>query len=356
MTYFNRFKDVDIALQPISHPMDGEFKLVAFKGYEFPKGSGKIWRYPNTSRVLQDWNSNIITNLGLNDIGGPTGGGYILADFHVGGGTTTPTVNDVSMAAEIATVGIGGTVISYAQTSPPYWGRCQVQGLFSPGFGGGAVNINEIGISKDGGPNSVGARALTVDGNGDPTTVSVAADEYLEVYYRRRNYPAHINADGSPTDDTAVVNIEGTNYTYTIRPIYVTSAGNTLSGSNQGWGSGQIYTQTTSLGFVEDAFAYAMAKKSDATLGAVTSGLGGTDTANESSTGHGTGQYTADTFSRELYYVWGISNANDAGGIGGITIKSRYGAYQLVFNNPIPKVYGQVFTFYHNFSWARKTI
>jgi hypothetical protein len=63
----------------------------------------------------------------------------------------------------------------------------------------------------------------------------------------------------------------------------------------------------------------------------------------------------ANSYQRELYWNYGISNANFTVGIGGLVVKTTLGAYQLVFDTPIPKVVGEKFTYYHNFIWDRKT-
>lgn len=327
--------------------------MEAFRGFEFPRGSGRVWEYPRTRRLLMDWNSNLITNQGLDHIGQDSGNP--IQYCHVGTGNTAPANTDTSLVGELATKQYSNRTPS-AQSTPPYFGRTEANYLFQPNFGGGAVNIQELGISPDGQPTALGARSLTVDGVGSPSSISVLATEYLEVYYRRRNYPAHVTeATGAPTDDTGTVTIEGVDYDYTIRPIFVTYGGSYNVSTSAGWGVFAMRTMGTTVGFNSQVTFHAYGMKSDMTLGAITGGPGGTVQGGAAGTqDEGRSSYTAASYSRELWYQWGISQLNDAGGIGGLVLKTNYGAYQLVFDTPVPKVYGQVFTFYHNFSWARK--
>lgn len=352
MAYFNRFKDVEIKLNDVQQKHYGEFKIVAFQGFEFPKGSGRIWKYPGTERVLQDWCPNLVTNNGLDSMGG--GGAFFQAQYcHVGTGNVPPAYTDTSLGGYVATDQLNDKTPS-AQSTPPYYGMTESRYLFSPNFGGGNINLNEIGVSQVVDETALTARALTVDAFGTPTTISVLSTEYLECYYRRRNYPAHIvEATGAPTDDTGTVNIEGVNYGYTIRPSVVTYGGSYTVGTGIGWGT-FMFKFDTAVGYTNDIFAEGIAYKSDMTLGAVTSAPGGTKHTSSSETSAGIGAYTTGTYSQEAYWSWGIDRANDVGGIGGLVIKTRFGAYQIKFDTPVPKVYGQVFTFYHNFSWARK--
>jgi hypothetical protein len=354
MSFFNRFKEHEIGIGNIVNPLDGEYKLRAFKGFEFPRGSGRVWEYPNTGRTLMDWTPNLVTNQGLNNRGNE--GINLLQYCHVGGGNTTPQITDTSLASEIATAWRTGYTPS-GRGTPPYYGTTELRYLFNPNFGGGNVNINEIGVSPNGSPTGLESRALTVDGDGVPTTVSVLADEYLEAYYRLRNYPAHLNSDGSPTDDQGTVNIAGTNYTYTIRPIMVTYGGSYSVGTGVGWGTFAIYSQRVSVGYNYNIYAVADVFEDDMALGPVTGVPTGTKPSSTSASNYGESAYTSGSYNRELWYQWGISNGNPSStGIGGLVIKSRLGAYQLLFASPVPKVYGQVFTFYHNFSWTRKSI
>lgn len=352
MAYFNRFKDFIIGLPNIEQDFAGEFKLVAFQGFEFPRGSGKVWKYPGTERLLMDWSPNLVTNYGLDSMSGP-GGNTQSQYIHVGTGTTPPAYTDTTLQSYVASKQLSSKTPS-AKSTAPYYGVTECRYLYNPNFAGGNVNLNEIGVSQTSDETTLTARALTVDSGGTPTTISVLSTEYLECYYRRRNYPAHlVEATGAPTDDTGTVNIQGVNYGYTIRPIAVTYGGSYSVGTSVGWGTFLLNFDVT-VGYQNQIFSEGMLYQSDMTLGAVTGAPGGSYQSSYSNQADGVGSYSAGTYSQEAYWEFGISAGNDAGGIGGMVIKTRFGAYQLKFDTPVPKVYGQVFTFYHNFSWDRK--
>ena len=356
MAYYNKFKDVEVALPDIRcGGIGGEFKLEAFKGVEFPRGSGQVYEFAGTRRVLQDWSPNLVTNFGLDSIGDSTNR-FQAGAFHVGTGSTPPQNTDQTLASYVASAGNTGYTPS-AQSTAPYYGVTEIVGLFSPGFAGGNVNLNEIGMSPTNlDQTSLSSRSLTVNESGNPASVSVLADEYLECYYRRRNYPAHIvEATGAPTDDTGTVNIQGVNYGYTIRPFRVTYGGSYSVGTGVGWGT-FMYNQNPTVGYSDDIYNSAMGYQSNMTLGTVTGSPGGTKQTGASGPNSTIrGSYSSGTYNLLIGYQWGIDRLNDAGGIGGLVLKTRLGAYQLKFDSPVPKEYGQVFTFYHNFSWNRKT-
>jgi hypothetical protein len=348
MSYFNKYKDVEIALPDIHGRITGEYRMEAFKGYEFPQGSGIVWEIPFTRRVLAHWFENIVTDIGK-EIYGNSGGG--LNYCHVGTGNTPETATDAQLDAFVAGVALN-TWTPAAQATPPYFAHGTYKYRFSPNFGGGNVNLNEIGVSSTITNGNLTSRALTVDSLGATKTVQVLSTEYLDCYYKRRNYPAHlVEATGAPTDDTGSIDVSGTPYGYTIRPMVVTLGGSG-GGASQGWATGLNLEFGTAEGFGWNTPASGMAINESAALGAVTSVPSGSTSSIPSD---GEGAYTPNSYQRELYWVYGISNANFSVGIGGLVVKTTLGAYQIVFDTPIPKVVGEVFTYYHNFIWDRKT-
>ncbi len=349
MSYFNRIKETEIQLPNVGIAIGGEYRIEAFKGFEFPRGSGIVWEYPFTRHVLADWFENIVTDFGLENYGVNRFG----LDFcHVGTGNTPETATDTQLDAFVAGVADNDQTFG-AQATPPYFGHTVFKYRFLPNFGGGAVNLNEVGVGGVITAGELSSRALTVDGAGSPLTISVLADEYLDVYYKRRNYPAHlIEATGVPTDLTGSIDVSGTSYGYTIRPMFVTLGGSRGTGTSHAWGTGLNVDFNTDFGFAHTIFAKGVALDETATLGAVTAGPSGGISA---ATAEGRELYTNNSYKRELWYQWGPDNANFSVGIGGLIVKTTLGAYQIVFDTPIPKVDPETFTYWHQFSWTRKT-
>lgn len=374
MAYYNRYKDVEIALPDVPHGgFDGEFELEAFKGTEFPKGSGIIYETPGTRRKLgRAVHPNLITNNGLDWYGayrtgsgwsaslGTTSNRYYQANYcHVGTGTATPSVSDTALAsftagaAWNAGLGLGSY---WAQGSPPYYGSHRHWYRFNAGFAGGAVNLNEVGVGFTITTGNLTARALTVNGSGVPTTVTVLADEYLDVYYTRRNYPGLIADEslGTYSEQSGTVDIDGTTYNYTMRPIAVT---------NNDWGQ----SSERALGFTgPDGFGTGSYQKglvvfdqTTAHVAITSTHMTGSYAASYNGVGddYGMGSYTTGTYTRTIWYKAGIDscNVNQGGvyGFKGFKIMSSLGTYQVLLDGVVPKTSTKVYTYYHQWTWAR---
>lgn len=351
MTYFNKIKERAIHLRGLRGSFCGEFRMVTYKGYEFPRGSGIVWKLPGSTRIDTGWMPNLITDQGLDRYGLDSNNNGM--DYcHVGTGNTAPVNSDTGLVTWVAAAADISATAS-AATSAPYFGSLTRKYRFNPNFGGGNVNLNEVGAGWSATNGNLSSRALTVDGAGTPTTISVLADEYLDVYYRRRNYPAHLTeATGAPNDLTGTVDISGTSYGYTVRPALVTFSG--TADGQIGWGSVADKTCAVHNGFNIEAASTARLLAYNATIAAVTSYP--TLMANSGQTASGfASSYSLASYTRDLYWQWGISTGNDANGIGGLLIKGGMGMYQLIFDTPVLKVEGEVFTWYHTYSWDRKT-
>lgn len=349
MSYLNFIKDVEIVLPNIQGRVDGEYRMEAFQGVEFPRGSGNVFEFSGTRRLVADWFENIVTDLGKEFYGIETPG---IQFCHVGTGNTPEAATDTQLVSFTAGIVYTDRTAS-AQGTAPYFGHDTRKYRFSPGFGGGDVNLNEVGASSTVTNGNLSSRSLTKNISGTPITIAVLANEYLDVFYKRRNYPAHIvEATGAPTDDTGTIDVSGTSYGYTIRPMQVTLGGNFTPSTSAAWGTGLNGGQVVGIGYGWNISSQARALDENMALGAVTAApAGGTD----ASTTEGTGTYTNNSYSRELWYQWGIDDANFTVGIGGLAVKTKLGAYQILFDTPIPKIQGEVFTYYHDFSWDRKT-
>ena len=375
MAHIRKFRDVEVELPNVRVGLDGYFQFRAFKGVEFPRGSGQVFETAGTERWLggigpDHVHFNIITNLCLENYGAYyAGSGWIgngvtqvtgkdngMFYCHVGTGTATPAVTDTVLASFTASIQVDhglGLGTYWAQGSPPYYGAHRYKARFSPGFGGGAVNLNEVGMSYTLATGNLSSRALTVNGSGVPTTLTVLADEYLDVYYTRRNYPPHISNEslGTPADDTGTVDIDGTTYNYTLRPAYVT---------NNDWGQQIPGGFAPVTGFNSD-FSEMDVYSQDATLGAVTTGPSAAD-----SDGNVTGtlsragwnSYTTNSYNRTVWYRADIDACVvSQGGVTGfkaMVVKSTFGAIQILLDGVVPKDNTKVYTYYHNWSWTRK--
>lgn len=285
-------------------------------------------------RVLADWFPNLITNAGLNIIG--TAGGY-LSRCRVGTGSAAPAVTDTELDSLLAATNTRavGDVTTNSGASDYYTSKVIVY-RFGEGVAEG--NLTEVGIATSDSGATLFSRALILDGIGSPTTITVLADETLDVTYELRNYPAL-------TDVTDTITISGDDYDYTLRPASVSDAaswGNTSTGGRGGMNS------ITGVGTVGTAYSGA--------IGAVTTIPSGTS-ANITSavdTAYGNNNYY-----RDWTAVWGLSAAN-FGGVRSFMIpfgsEAQFGRIQVEFDPVIPKTSSDVLSMVFRHVWARGTI
>lgn len=176
-------------------------------------GEYTIKKYKADGRLVQEVGpfSNLITDIGLERMG--TGGNsYVF----VGTGTTPASVLDTQMNVYLGYTSLGGWNKAILRGgSPSYWVVGSGTSRFNPGAATG--NITEVGIGWNSGSvgtmattHQVFSRALTVDSMGSPITITVLADEYLDVTYSLKYWPPL-------TDAVQVITISGVSYTLTTR-------------------------------------------------------------------------------------------------------------------------------------------
>lgn len=271
-------------------------------------------------RTLADWFPNLITNNGLNLIGSASNW---LAYCQVGSGSSAPNVNDTGLASRVAGSNFLQTTLTGAQALAPYfvWRRNTYR--FATGVATG--NLSEVGV----GPvstNGLFSRALILDSFGSPTTISVAADETLDVTYEIRYYP--------PTEDnTFILNISGVDYDVTTRASSVTSS--------TSWVIGQSGTAST---LRNNGVVY------NGAIGDVTESPSGTSQGGSTFVN---ASYSDGSYQREGTITWPLNAGNLSGGVSAMRIEHGVGVYQLGFSPPIPKDATKVLSITCRHSWAR---
>lgn len=318
MTYSDRFKKAWLggkanAVIPIKLGLSGRYTLI--------KGSDR------GEQVVAEFD-NLITNSGLDRLGMSSNSG-ILNFCQVGTGSTTPAFTDTALANRHAahssiqaTTYTVPTISVAARTTTRRY-------RFNAGIFNNTV-ISEVGI----GWASIGglfSRALILDGEGDPTTITLLNDEYLDVVYTvRLSYPS--------SDITGTTTISGDSYDYIIRN-YLAASGESLSG---------CYFNSLDLmrGYTGE-------------LGDTMSAPSGTSENIETVITSGTytsGNYYVDITSGEV----GLNDCNLAGGIKSIifvldtsTTGLNTYRFQIQFTPAIPKTASKVMTLSFRISWGR---
>ncbi len=227
----------------------------------------------------------------------------------VGTGTTAPTNSQSTLIAEVARIGGGQSIASaYSETGFIVNGNnwtASATMTFTFGLGQFAATLSEVGFafgSSQGAP-TVHSRALIVNENGDPTSVTVTAQDQLVVNYR-------LTISGNDTDGTGTVNLGGTNYNWISRRA-----------------ASLTFPVGEMLSWVGGATSYAFAA-SNAVFGAAGVAATGTNTPITSNiiTGLSTGQ-------RSRRVTASVNDANLSGGIKCIQV----GSVKFDFTPAIPK-------------------
>lgn len=311
-------------IEPKSEILVGGPRLRGFFKMEAVRTDGR-------RRLLADWFPNLITDAGLNLIGTSS---TWLTYCRVGTGSTAPANGNTALASHLAETVTKQSNTPAAQGSAPYYGSTTIVYRFGQGVAAG--NLAEVGISDQAVASSTDvlfSRALILDSSGDPTTITVLSDEFLDVTYQIRFYPP-------ASDVTHTVNISGTDYTVIERASSVTDA-TVWSGSASTGFQGGMKPST--------ALAYA------AGIGAVTTTPSGTTFPVESTTN---AAYGNNNLYRDGTLVWGLTFGNvGGGGIGSVSAKmgaaGSGGMLQYDFDPNLPKTSSMILSLVFRHTWGR---
>ncbi|MCO1336984.1 hypothetical protein MO867_21910, partial [Microbulbifer sp. OS29] len=159
---------------------------------------------------------NLITDLGLNRLGdrSPASSAYFC---YVGSGSSAPAQTDTDMDNFIAVHSVLQSDTRSAQASiDPWYLSTQKVNRFNQGVAAG--NLSEVGMGWDSNPSgALFSRALIQDADGNPSSITVLDDEYLDVTYELRIYP-------NLGDFTGTITIDGVDYNYTARACRANTA------------------------------------------------------------------------------------------------------------------------------------
>jgi len=137
-----------------------------------------------TNKITKEsaWSDNIVLDSGLARMSV----GTWIDRCCVGTGNSMPVASQVALDNFLASTTTNSSkVISLQTVTAPYYS--QITQKWSFGIGVAAGNISEIGLGW--GNANLWDRALVKDASGNPTTITVLADEYLDVTSEIRIYP-----------------------------------------------------------------------------------------------------------------------------------------------------------------------
>lgn len=278
---------------------------------------------PGSRKVVAPWFPNLITNNGLDLLGG----NYAVRYMSVGSGNTVPQETDTSLSSHIATVGHSGN-----SGVPGPVGADYVSGIWTYVFPQGSAEgiIAELGAGASNGNTNLFSRALVRDPGGNPTTIVIEDIDILTVTYQVRCYLSQSDV---------VATVDGYNtITRTANGFYASR----LAGSSTGWlaGAGPF--------FGSNPFS-------------VTNGDIGPWTGSPSgSLSYGTGSmvsYVPGTHYVDLVGNLSITQGNVSGGIRSAVFGAPNAPqqHQIQFDPPIPKDNTKTLTVRSRMSWGRHT-
>ena len=291
------------------------------------------------SRVLADWFPNIITNIGLDYIAKNSN---FLRYCYVGTSSATPNAGNTNMGSLVAYTDGGQYNTNLQQnvkgvnSGSPYYRYNTRTFRFNAGIAAG--NLSEVGIGWAASPiGAIFSRALILDSYGNPTTITVLSDEYLDVTYEFRRYPNESDVTGT----TVFTGNKGSSYNWIIRPGDITYLP-TIVGDSQNFpvSINKIYgaSDTTRLPGV-----------SESDIGIITSAIASGGSATASYNTYINGNYYID-----LILTVPLTSGNFTTGIHKFGVNICGCGWQIGMVNPIPKTATDVVTITLRISWSRR--
>lgn len=298
------------------------------------QASGHIWlRKSKTVDAMEEVADfpNLILDVGLREMG--LSEAY-LGYCSIGTSSVTPNASQTKLIGLLRTTGTNAIGEQSGANSddplnPYVWRR--VTKRFAPS--GSNANISEVSFGSTANGSTAFNRALIKDSGGNPSTITLLGDEYLDVVYELRIYPPMQDITGTftPTGvDTAA-------RSYIVRPRSV--GGALVYGESNGWSVGRMmadnYSQQSGLysGDIGTIFSEPSGTKVGFTASFAMDATGSSGTVTL------TGQLNVANFPTGIRSAVGATNSCK---------------YQFQFDPPFMKTADDVFTFSFRHSWGRR--
>lgn len=302
--------------------MSGHFTIEKLK----VAADGKVIEASRTKVAEFD---NIVLNSGVNRIGTATDW---MSACQLGNGTATPLATDTGLASFLGGTTSVQATVGGAQGSAPFFGWHRRTYRFAAGVATG--NLTEVGVgwSAAAGANLY-SRALILNAALQPTAITKAADEVLDVTYEARLHPPTVDATGNLT-----IAGSGTH-------AFVTRAANVTSGHE--WGladnAGGLLTGSP---WVHHVYAGAIGSVTTQPSGTVSSASSAVNAA-----------YANNSLQRAGSITFGLNEGN-VGGIRSMLVKygtnGQFGSFQTEFTPVINKTAATALVINTLHTWARR--
>lgn len=255
--------------------------------------------------------NNIVLNQGLARLGV----GAIETYCRVGSGSSTPEATQTQLDQQVASTS-NITETSYSVNVARGYNYITRKYRFDTGVAAG--NLTEVGV----GWGSTGAtlynRAMIRDTSNNPTTVTVLADEVLDIFVELRSYTPL-------TTSRAPITISGTVYEIYYKPL-ITNKSSAFSSAYQ------CNSATGYTGAIQDTNSYPAGASDN---------FGVTNNA-----------YVPGSLERSFSIYWGLNQGN-AAPLKTVVIETPYCTYQAQIEPPIPKTAETVLKLSFKVGWGR---
>lgn len=236
----------------------------------------------------------LITNIGLDHL---MSDGSAFARLAVGIGTNPPSVEDTTLASQVANVGNPQVSFQLNPEPPPYY--CTTTRVFEFPLGTfNNHNLTEIGLGKGAGALEASNRDLIRDDFGNPTTFPVAPDEILRAGHRFRVYIPGADQD---IEDEIEIDNSGV-HQITIRAL--------SAGTSNAWRSSGALRVSSGTSQQDSGIAY----ETNVLAPITENSLSPTNLATNDGVTNAT--YTPGSYSGEWSMQWGLTRANWPTGVG----------------------------------------
>ena len=295
---------------------------IRMEGFYSFKVSNSKGESRDLSGIIAEDHKNLILDVGLNALGTTS----VVSACKVGTGVTPVAVSQTDLATPLAiTSTLQSSSTGRNSTAPYYtWGRR----TFRFGQGTAAGNLTEVGVTYGDGSNLF-SRALIVDSEGNPTTLTILSDEWLDVTYELRIYQDLV-------DKTFNITLLGVDHVVTVRPANVTSNPS---------GSSYFFDH-----FISWYYYYSQCSHYNGTIGTITGSPSG---VGSSAGGTSYGAYSQNSLQRSIIYGVGLNDANLAGGIQSTIINTDKCSWQVGYSPAIAKDSFKTLTMNYTLSWGR---
>lgn len=274
---------------------------------------------------------NMVVDLGLVRMGVAAS---FLQHCSVGASSTPPSPSDTDLGSQIARTTSRPSYDFGGLAEPPYYTWSRQTFRFSSGEAAG--NVSEVGMHWGGGSSVLFSRALVLDTEGNPTTITVQSDEILEVTYEYRYYPPLGDSSGTVTFDGSI----GGTYSWIMRAAHV--AANTSTGNNDGKMISVQGSPQSSTGSTRGLATFT------GPIGTVDVGPSGTMIDRNNGVTHVSSTGTTATFQA----VAGLDNHN--GMVRSCLMRMGICQFQIEFDPPIPKTPDDVLQLDFQIEWGRR--